>query len=79
MTDKPNILIINDGNRRWAKAKGLSIETGYEQMVRTIAHTCDDLFERGFKGVYVTFCTVDNLQRLTSEVDSFYSQYLLVS
>lgn len=73
---RPNILVINDGNRRWAKEHNLSIREGYREMVKKIAFLCDDLKDKGFEKVYVTFCSVSNLARPKEEVDIFYDEYL---
>ena len=77
--EKPNILIINDGNRRWAKEHGFTIKDGYREMVKKIAFLCDDLEGRGFKKVYVTLCSVSNLSRPKEDVDIFYDAYLTVA
>jgi len=76
MVQRPNILIINDGNRRWAKANGLTIRDGYKKMVERVVFICDELKIRGFEKVYVTFCSKNNLYRPEIEVNTFYEEYL---
>lgn len=75
----PNILIINDGNRRWAKERNLSIEDGYHEMANKIAFICDELHGRGYKKVYFACCTVANLSREKDTVDAYFREYLRVS
>lgn len=74
----PNILIINDGNRRWAKEKGLSIKDGYHEMANKIALICDELQTLGFKKVYFACCTIANLAREQNTVDAYFEEYLRV-
>lgn len=73
----PIILIINDGNRRWAKREGLTIKDGYAEMVKRICFVCDELKTKGFEKVYITLCSVSNLSRAQQEIDIAYEQYLL--
>ena len=77
MNETPNILIINDGNRRWTKEHGLTIRDGYKEMVKKIAFICDELKAKGFNKLYVTLCSVSNLSRPKEQIDAFYEEYLL--
>lgn len=78
MNEKPNILIINDGNRRWAKERGLTVRDGYKKMVEKIAFICDELCTRNFKMVYITLCSVENLSRPKQEIHDALEEYLLI-
>ena len=54
MTNLPNhIAVIPDGNRRWAKAKGLQPWIGHEHGARALKQITKDIFAIGIK--YFTF------------------------
>jgi len=63
-----HIAFIPDGNRRWAKANGLSIaqayKRGYDQL-RTVAEAC---FERGIPYFSAFVFSAENWQRASDEV-----------
>jgi undecaprenyl diphosphate synthase len=68
MNDIRHLAIIPDGNRRWAKARGLpSLEghrRGYEN-IKTFAHLC---FDRGIRMLTVFAFSTENWKRTEQEV-----------
>ncbi len=68
-TDVKHIAIIMDGNRRWAKEKGLPTPAGHKKGVdalRTITRACD---EYGIKYLTVYAFSTENWNRKKEEVD----------
>ncbi len=73
-----NILLINDGNRRWAKEKNLPLKKGCLAMAQKLAFVADTLSLRGIKKLYFTVCSTRNLQRPPEEVCDYLEAYLLI-
>jgi undecaprenyl diphosphate synthase len=67
-----HIAIIPDGNRRWAKAKGLLPWLGHEQGAQTLKSTFKDIVEAKIK--YFTFwaSSEDNIKKRGPREVSFY-------
>ena len=69
-----HVAIIMDGNRRWAKARGLPAEEGHDyaamQVIKPIVERCADL-----KIPYVTFWafSTENWKRDESEIKALFS------
>lgn len=74
----PAILLIQDGNRRWARERGVSLEEGYDAMARGIARVCDALATRGISRLYLTVTSVANMQRPIGEIRAAFPAYLSV-
>ena len=70
MTEKlEHIAFIMDGNRRWAKAKGLPIIAGHEKGAETLTNIVKTAKELGIKYVTVYAFSTENWKREKSEVD----------
>ncbi|MEK7565194.1 MAG: polyprenyl diphosphate synthase [Patescibacteria group bacterium] len=73
MTNLPNhIAVIPDGNRRWAKAKGLQPWIGHEHGARALKQITKDIFAIGIK--YFTFwaSSEDNIKKRDPQEVAFY-------
>lgn len=66
----PNHLaFILDGNRRWAKARGLPTLFGHQRGYRTFLKMVDASFERGVNYVSAFIFSTENWSRTKEEVD----------
>ena len=67
-----HVAFIMDGNRRWAKAKGLHQFKGHEAGADTLRNVCEFLQKRGIK--YGTFyaLSVENLTKRSPEEVAFH-------
>jgi len=67
MSEKKNIpvhvAIIPDGNRRWAKKKGLQPWEGHEAGAKNLEKVLDELLDLGVKHVTFWGSSMDNLQK----------------
>lgn len=63
-----HIAIIMDGNRRWAKAKGLPILEGHRQGVKALRRTSEALKDIGVKYLTVFAFSTENKNRPADEV-----------
>jgi undecaprenyl diphosphate synthase len=69
-TYKPAHLgFIVDGNRRWAKSRGLSTMEGHEQGLKTLIKVAEDVFSKGVKILSVFVFSTENWNRSKQEVD----------
>lgn len=66
-----HIGIIPDGNRRWAKLGGLTLEKAYEAGYDAMRHLLKDCQEIGIKEITVYGCSSDNLKRSDKEKKYF--------
>lgn len=74
MTEKlEHIAFIMDGNRRWAKAKGLPIIAGHEKGAQTLTEIVKAAKDLGIKYVTVYAFSTENWNREKSEVDGLMS------
>ena len=70
MKKVPNHLgIILDGNRRWAKEKGLSAFEGHKKGLETIKNTIEWCKEKGIKTLTLFVFSTENWKRPKKEVD----------
>ena len=71
-----HVVIIPDGNRRWAKKRKISPEEGHKQGIRTLEKILEKAREMGIK--YFTFWTAsfDNLTKRTKKEVSFLYEVL---
>ena len=67
-----HIAVIPDGNRRWARAKGLLPWLGHEQGAKTLNQITKDIFATGVK--YFTFwaSSEDNIKKRDPKEVAFY-------
>lgn len=67
-----HIAVIPDGNRRWARAKGLSPWIGHEHGAQTLKKITRDIFNSGIK--YFTFwaSSEDNIKKRDPREVAFY-------
>lgn len=67
-----HIAVIPDGNRRWARAKGLLPWLGHEQGAKTLNQITKDIFATGIK--YFTFwaSSEDNIEKRDPKEVAFY-------
>lgn len=73
MTDIPqHIGIIMDGNRRWAKDRGVAVRHGHLEGQKNVRRIAQAAFERGVQCVTVYAFSTENWQRTQDEV-----QYLM--
>ncbi len=66
----PNhVAIIMDGNRRWAKKRGLPTSMGHSEGAKTLEKIADDCEELGIKFLTVYAFSTENWKRSKDEVD----------
>lgn len=66
----PNhVAIIMDGNRRWAKEKGMNPSEGHLEGSKTLKELVEYSFERGIKVLSVFAFSTENFKRSKIEVD----------
>lgn len=58
-----HVAVIMDGNRRWARSRGLPIGSGYEAGVRALRRTVELCCELGIRVLTVFAFSSDNLFR----------------
>jgi undecaprenyl diphosphate synthase len=64
-----HVAVIMDGNRRWARAKGLSILEGYRRGVLALRNTVGAALEHGITRLTVYGFSTENWRRDAGEVD----------
>ena len=64
-----HVAIIMDGNRRWAKERGLSINEGHFEGIKNLKKMTKIIKEKGIKYLTVYSFSVDNINRSNQEVD----------
>lgn len=70
MTEKlQHIAFIMDGNRRWAKVRGLPIIAGHEKGAKTLTEVAKAAKDLGIKYITVYAFSTENWKREKSEVD----------
>ncbi|QEK39571.1 polyprenyl diphosphate synthase [Candidatus Sneabacter namystus] len=65
--------IIMDGNRRWAKKNGLSIEKGYSKGAIVAETILEEAFKNGIRNVSIYLLSSENLHRPTSQINFLFS------
>jgi undecaprenyl diphosphate synthase len=78
MNKEFNVMLLVDGDRRWAKKRGLPFHEGYAAMTEKIAFCCEYLSGKGVTTLYMPVCSIHNLSRPRHEVDSFLDAFLAV-
>ncbi|HEV2413064.1 MAG TPA: undecaprenyl diphosphate synthase family protein [Candidatus Saccharimonadales bacterium] len=73
-----NILIIPDGNRRWAQENEVGFDEAYKRCARKVGESFTWLKRQGIEEVWVLVCTTNNLKRPSEQVDSYLSHFLHV-
>jgi undecaprenyl pyrophosphate synthase len=63
--------IIPDGTRRWARERGLSLDSGYAHAMRRMGEHVRAIYERGATAVSLYLCSTYNFRRSPDEVRSF--------
>jgi undecaprenyl diphosphate synthase len=61
--DGCSVGIIPDGNRRWARQKGIKFEVAYLKAMKKLSQVLDTLFELGSESVSIYALSKDNLER----------------
>lgn len=64
-----HIAIIPDGNRRWAKQRGLKTKDGHKEGYEILKRTADEAFARGVDYVTGYVFSTENWSRTAEEVD----------
>lgn len=75
---KPTILLLQDGDRRWARQHGVGLDDTYVIMAKKIGMVIDGLADRGFDRLYVPGCSVANLQRPPEQIPPPLNAYLRI-
>ncbi len=70
-----SIGIIMDGNRRWAKKRGLSASEGHRKGASTLEKIAKATFKHGVEHLAVYALSTENLQRSKEEVDNLMSLF----
>lgn len=63
-----HIAVIPDGNRRWAKGRGLSTKEGHKEGYENLKRIADAAFERGVKFLTAYTFSTENWSRTEEEV-----------
>ena len=66
-----HLAIIMDGNRRWAKKKGLPAVAGHRQGAKQLEQVCRDAKDLGIKYLTLYAFSTENWQRSPEEVVSY--------
>ena len=64
-----HVAIIMDGNRRWAKKRGLPTQLGHSEGANTLEKIADDCEDLGIKYLTVFAFSTENWKRSKEEVD----------
>ena len=64
-----HVAIIMDGNRRWAKKRGLPSQIGHSEGANTLEKVADNCHELGIKYLTVYAFSTENWKRSKEEVD----------
>ena len=65
-----HLAIIMDGNRRWAKKRGLPAVAGHKQGAKTLEQVCRDAKDLGIEYLTLYAVSTENWQRSKEEVDA---------
>ena len=65
-----HVVIILDGNGRWAKAKGMPRNYGHMQGSKNVEHMCEVAYNMGIKYLTVYAFSTENWNRPQDEVDA---------
>lgn len=65
------VMLLVDGDRRWAVERGLSVDAGYQAMSTRAAWCAEHLAARGVGALYLPVCSMSNLGRPPEQVRSF--------
>jgi len=68
--DLKHLAIIMDGNRRWAKAKGLPVAMGHKKGAENVQKIVRAVADLGINCLTLYAFSTENWQREKSEVDS---------
>jgi undecaprenyl diphosphate synthase len=68
-----HVAIVADGNRRWARSRGLSLAAGYEAGADILRARIDDAIELGVKELAVHSFSTENWARPVADVHSLLS------
>lgn len=68
-----HLAIIMDGNRRWAKSRGLSIKNGHRAGADTLSNTINWCIDFGIKYLTVYAFSTENWKRDPSEINDIMS------
>ena len=71
-----HIAIIMDGNRRWAKAKGLPVSFGHKEGAKTLEKIVRYANKIGIKYITVYAFSTENWKRTTEEVSALMNLFL---
>ena len=69
MGDIQHIAFVMDGNRRWAKEKGVPGSEGHREGVKNLKKIIDHVKDKGIKYMTVYALSVENLKRTKVELD----------
>lgn len=70
-----DLLVIPDGNRRWAEEKGKDFDYGYSTLPITINRIIDTLSEEGINRFYLWCNSISNLKRPSEQIESCLKHY----
>lgn len=73
-----DLLVIPDGNRRWAKERGRDFDFGYAQFPIGISKVIETLTQEGITHLYFWCNSIANLQRPPEEIKSALGHYLRI-
>ncbi len=76
MENEIKILLIPDGDRRWAKEHNVSIRQGYSKMMEKVVVAINELKKQNINSVYLSCCSVNNLSRPIEQVKAFLDEFL---
>ena len=69
MTIPKHVAIILDGNRRWARKRGMTPQEGHYKGFTNLENLADYVFEKGVKVLSVYAFSTENFSRAKDEVD----------
>lgn len=71
-----HLAIIMDGNRRWAKKKGLASNLGHKEGAKTLKKLCKYIEQLGIPYVSVFAFSTENFKRSKEEVDALMNLFI---
>ena len=68
-----SLAIILDGNRRWAKVNGKSVNEGHQAGIENLKRITNAVKDKGIKYLTVYAFSIDNMKRSKTEIDYLFT------
>lgn len=74
-----HIGLILDGNRRWARKKGIDINQGHKEGYKTVTNILEKFFEAGIRYLSIYALSLENAKKRTKEELNFIFQLIKIA